>query len=81
MSILLDQWYPRSTRTTVDDYFAKATTDVQDLLSAKPGLRVNEVAEILGMNIRMAQVVVGQLMTDGKLIVEGKTRGARYTVV
>ena len=81
LSVLLDQWYPRSTRTTVDDYFAKATTDVHSLLSAKPGLRVNEVADILGMNIRMAQVVVGQLMTDGKLTLEGKTRGARYSVV
>ena len=78
MSVLLDQWYPRSTRTTVEDYFGKASSDVLALVVKEPGLRVNEIAEILGMNIRMTQVVVAQLMEEKSVRVEGKTRGARY---
>lgn len=80
LSGLLDQWYPKSARTTVDDYFAKASSDVLALLSAKPKLRVNEIADALAINTRMIQVVVAQLMTDDKLTVSGKTRGARYSV-
>lgn len=78
LSVLLDQWYPRNTRTTVDDYFDKAKKDVFELLLKEPGLKVNEIADILGINLRMAQVVVGQLMTDDALRLEGKTRGAKY---
>jgi hypothetical protein len=78
LSVLLDQWYPRSTRTTVEDYFEKAQADVLSLLTKQPGLRVNEIADILGMNLRMAQVATGQLMGDKRLRLEGKTRGAKY---
>ena len=78
LSVLMDQWYPKSTRTTVDDYFGKAITDVLELLHRQPGLKVNEVADVLGMNLRMAQVAVSQLMTDQRIRVEGKTRAAKY---
>lgn len=78
LSVLLDQWYPRSTRTTVEDYFERAQKDVHALIEKQPGLRVNEVADILGINLRMAQVVLQQLVADGKLRLEGKTRGAKY---
>ncbi len=78
LSVLLDQWYPRSTRTTVDDYFDKAQKEVLTLVSKQPGLKVNEIADILGMNLRMAQVVVGQLMSHSSIRAEGKTRGVKY---
>ena len=44
----------------------------------EPGLKVNEIADVLGMNLRMAQVVVGQLMFHGLTRAEGKTRGVKY---
>jgi hypothetical protein len=81
LSVLLDQWYPRAVRRTVEDYFETAQRDVLTLLGKQPGLRVNEFADVLGMNLRMAQVVAGQLVSEGKLHIEGKTRGARYFVV
>ncbi len=77
LSVLLDQWYPRSTRLSVDDYFETAQRDVLELLQKQPGLRVTEVADILGMNKRMVQVVVSPLVGE-KLRMEGKTRGAKY---
>lgn len=78
LSVLMDQWYPKSTRTTVDDYFGKAIGDVLELLHRQPGMKVNEIAEVLGMNSRMAQVAVSQLMIDQRIRVEGKTRAAKY---
>ncbi|MDF3822002.1 hypothetical protein P3G55_19005 [Leptospira sp. 96542] len=78
LSVLLDQWYPRSTRTTVADYFESAKKDALALIKQQPGLRVNELADILGMNLRMAQVVVGQLISSDLIRLEGKTRGAKY---
>ena len=78
MTVLLDQWYPRSTRTTVEDYFGQASNDVIALIARQPGLRVNEISDILGINLRMSQVVVAQLMKDGHIQLEGRTRGARY---
>jgi len=78
LSVLLDQWYPRSNRRSVDDYFEAAQRDVSNLLAKQPGLGVNEIADILSLNKKMAQVVVSQLVTDGHLRIEGKTRGAKY---
>jgi hypothetical protein len=81
LSVLLDQWYPRSTHRSVDDYFGSAKQQVLDLLRKQPGLRVNEIADILNMSKKMAQVVVSQLVTDGQLRMEGKTRGAKYVLI
>ena len=78
LSVLMDQWYPRNTRITVDDYFGKALSEVQSLIQKEPGLKVNEIADILGMNLRMTKVAVSQLMNNDQIRVEGKTRGAKY---
>src|SRR5262249_34340610 len=81
LSVLLDQRYPRSTQRSVDDYFESSKQQVLDLLRKQPGLRVNEIADILNMNKKMAQVVVSQLVTDGQLRMEGKTRAAKYVLI
>ena len=77
LSILLDQWYPRSTRRSVDAYSEDAKNDIFLLLEKRPGLRVVEIADILGMNKKMVQVAVAPLVGE-KLRMEGKTRGAKY---
>jgi hypothetical protein len=78
LTILLDQWYPRDTRTSVDDYFAKARNDVLSFINKSPGQNVNEIADLLGMNLAMAKVVVAQLVEDEEIRREGKTRAAKY---
>jgi hypothetical protein len=81
LAVLLDQWYPRSTRRSVDDYFDDAQRQVIQLLERQPGLRVVDIAEILRTNKRMVQVVVAPLLESSKLRMEGKTRGAKYYLV
>jgi hypothetical protein len=81
LSVLLDQRYPRSTQRSVDDYFESSKQQVLDLLTRQPGLRVKEIADILNMNKKMAQVVVSQSVADGQLRMEGKTRAAKYVLI
>lgn len=80
LSVLLDQWYPRNTRRSVDDYFEDAKQQIVQLLEKQPGLRVVDIAEILGMNKKVVQVVVAPLVGE-RLRMEGKTRGAKYYMI
>jgi hypothetical protein len=78
LSVLLDQWYPRSTRRSVGDYFSQAEAEVTGLLQQYPGLGVVEIEKALGMNRRMVQVVIQSLLANGRARQEGRTRGAKY---
>jgi hypothetical protein len=78
LTALLDQRYPRSTRVGVDDYLAKLDDDITALLKREPGLGVVEISEVLGVNKRMAQVAVRQMLDAKALRSEGKTKGVKY---
>ena len=49
-----------------------------ELIKKNPGLKVNEIADVLGMHLSMAKVVTAQLVADEEISIEGKTRGAKY---
>ena len=78
LTALLDQRYPRSNRTGVDDYIAKLESDITDLLEREPGIGVVEMSEVLGINKRMAQVAVRQMLDAKSIRSEGKTKGVKY---
>lgn len=78
LTALLDQWYPRATRKGVEDYLSQLESDIFTLLTRQPGLGVVEMADILGVNKKMAQVVVRQLIEARRIYKEGETRGAKY---
>ena len=78
LTALLDQRYPRTSRTGVDDYLAKLESDITDLLRREPGLGVVEMSEVLGINKRMAQVALRQMIQAEVLESEGKTKGVKY---
>jgi hypothetical protein len=78
LTVLLEQRYPKEEqRQPLDDYISGLQADVSSLLEKSPGLRMEEIAEILKVNVKMAQVIVMPLV-GSTLRVEGKTRGARY---
>jgi len=52
---------------------------VKAVLSEHPGLKMNQIAEILRVEVKTAQVLVGK-MVSSTLRVEGKRRGARYYI-
>jgi hypothetical protein len=74
---LLEQTFPKQDRQPLGDYITALSKDVKDLLGRQPGLKMNEIAELLKINVKMAQVVVHPLV-EKELRVEGARRGARY---
>jgi hypothetical protein len=80
LTALLEQRYPKEIRQPLEDYISGLQKDVFNLLQRSPGLRMEEIAEILKINVKMAQVVIGPLLGIG-IRMEGKTRGARYFIV
>ncbi|MEM6458906.1 MAG: hypothetical protein AAF710_05900 [Planctomycetota bacterium] len=80
LTILLDQWYPRSTRRSVEDYFEQAQSDVLDLLGKEANLGVKEISDILGMNKKMVQIALTELVSNGKVVSTGRTRATKYSL-
>ena len=78
LTVLMDQWYPRSSRKGVDDYLSQIEGDISSLLKRQPGLGVVEMSEILGVNKKMAQLVVRQMIDAKSIRKEGETRGVKY---
>jgi hypothetical protein len=78
LSVLLDQWYPQRARATTTDYFVNAQRSVLGLIRTQPGLKVTEISDVLRMNLRVAQVVVRNLVVAGSIRTEGKARGVKY---
>jgi hypothetical protein len=74
---LLEQTFPKQDRQPLEDYIIGLSKDVKDLLTRQPGLKMNEISELLKINVKMAQVVVHPLLGN-ELRVEGARRGARY---
>lgn len=77
LTALLEQRYPKEQRQPLEMYIEATREDVLSLLAQSPGLRMEEIADILKLNVKMAQIIVTPLVGQ-KLRVEGKTRGARY---
>jgi hypothetical protein len=76
---LLEQRYPKQTRKSIDEYIESMQADVKKLLRREPGIKMNEIADLLGVNVRMAQLVVRPLVGNG-LRVDGTRRGAKYYI-
>ncbi len=77
LSGLLEQQYPKQVRQPLEDYLNSMRDDVKKLITGQPGLKMNQIAEVIGVEVKTAQIVVTPLV--GKEIrVEGQRRGARY---
>ncbi len=77
LTALLEQRYPKQNRQPLTDYIGTLQAEVKELLRRQPGLKMMEIADILKVNVKMAQVIVTPML-DNELRVEGRTRGAQY---
>jgi hypothetical protein len=80
LTVLLEQWYPKSNRVSIDEYFETMESEVIALLKKQPGLKANEIGEVMNINKKMAQTVVRQMFEKGTLVSEGKTRATKYFI-
>jgi len=78
LAVLLEQRYPRvAARVSLDDYLENLKKEIVELIGKKPGLRMEEIADIMRVNVKVAQMIIGPLVGIS-LQYEGQRRGARY---
>ncbi len=77
LSGLLEQQYPKQVRQPLEDYLTAMRSDVKKLVTEQPGLKMNQIAKIIGVEVKTAQVVVTPLVGHD-IRVKGQRRGARY---
>lgn len=75
---LLEQHYPRQQRKSLDEFLKQIEGDIVRLIENQPGIKMNEIADTLSINVRMAQSVVTPLLDRHAIRVEGVRRGAKY---
>jgi len=78
IAAVIDQRYPKRKESSIDDYLAGMRTDlVKKLKTTKGGLMISEIAKLLGIDVRVARLVVDPAL--GKTIrAGGERKGTRY---
>ncbi|PTY07057.1 hypothetical protein DB347_09585 [Opitutaceae bacterium EW11] len=80
LKILIGQRYPRRKTSGIDDFLSERRSHILDLLRRSPGLSVANMAQVLGLDVPVVQLVIQPLIgTD--LEYRGKTRGRKYYIV
>ena len=77
ISKLLAQEVPVQPTHDVENQLSVLRSQAKKLVEQSEGLRVVDIAQLLGISVDMAKVVVGP-MIGAEFDVRGKTRGARY---
>jgi DNA-binding transcriptional ArsR family regulator len=80
LSILLEQRYPRRAHTGIDSFLADRRAEVLKLLAEHPGLTVTSLAQLLSIEIPVAQLVVKPLLAEGKLDTVGVKKATKYYI-
>jgi hypothetical protein len=78
LSILMEQRYPKRPRGTIDSYLDERRTEVRQLLSEHPGLTVISLAQLLGIEVPVAQLVVKPMLDKGELETTGVRKSTKY---
>jgi predicted nucleotide-binding protein len=74
---LLAQEFPVTPAHDVENQLTQLREQVVHLVGESEGLKMPDIAQLLGVSIEMAQVVVRPLVGD-KLRIQGVKRGAKY---
>lgn len=74
---LISQEMPPPRDPEAEDYLSSLQDRIVDLVARAPGMTVTNIAKASGVNIELAKLAVRNEL-DGRLQMEGKTRGAKY---
>jgi hypothetical protein len=77
LSKLLAQEFPIQPKHDVENQLSQLRAKIVEVLQDSEGLRIVDIAELLGISIDMAKLVVHPLV-GVSLEMQGNTRGARY---
>jgi len=75
---LLAQELPVQPTHDVENQLVQLRDQTVKVIAESEGLKIPDIARLLGVSIDMAKLVVRPLVEEGKLRIEGVKRGARY---
>lgn len=77
LNVLLAQRYPKRPRSGIEEFLEDRRQQVRDLLQQHPGLTIISIAQLLGVEVPVAQLVVKPMMTD-ELETTGVKKSTKY---
>jgi hypothetical protein len=78
LGILLEQRYPKRPRPSIDGFLEDRRTEVRSLVKDHPGLTINALAQLLSVEVTVAQLIVKPLLESGEVETTGTRRGTKY---
>ncbi|PJZ41678.1 hypothetical protein CH370_09555 [Leptospira kmetyi] len=80
LTAIIEQRYPKKNRQPLNNYLEALQEEALNILGKQSDLKMIEIAEILQVSIKVAQLVINPLVGT-KIKVIGKTKGAKYSLV
>lgn len=77
LTVLMEQRYPKRRTSGIEDFLTERQTQVKALLTRSPGLTLQSIAQVLTLEVPVAQLVVRPLVGT-ELETCGRRRGMKY---
>ena len=78
LTALLEQRYPKRARGTIDAYLDDRRTETRELLKHSPGLTIISLAQLLQVEVPVAQLALRSMLESGELETTGNRKGMKY---
>lgn len=78
LKILIEQRYPTRKRGTIDSYLDERRIEVRGALKDHPGLTIISLAQLLSVEVPVAQLVVKPMLDAGELETTGVKKSTKY---
>ncbi|MFZ5638356.1 MAG: hypothetical protein ACOY82_17400 [Pseudomonadota bacterium] len=78
LTALLEQRYPKKARGTIDNYLDERRAEIRDLLAQNPGMTVISIAQVLQIEVPVAQLALRPMSDSGELETAGNRKGMKY---
>jgi predicted transcriptional regulator len=75
---IMEQRYPKRPGTSIDTFLAEKRKDLVVILRSNPGLTMTSMAQLLGVNVQVAQLIVRPLVEENAIRTEGSRRATKY---
>lgn len=80
LAVLLEQHYPKKARGTLDSYLEDRRSEIRDILRSNPGLTIISLAQLLRVEVPVAQLALRPLFETGELESTGNRKGMKYFI-
>jgi len=78
LQTVMAQRYPRRAPGGIDAYLEEQRRAVLDLLRREPGLTVTSMAQVLGVDVQVTQLIVRPLVENSTLMTQGRRKATKY---